>query len=107
MKKAFIIILSVIFTLSNHAQELKEVEYFKIQAPDTIQHGSRFEVTYTLKSTNFEYKTHPDFVELEQERDKLVDRINNINSRIRDYNTFTATLQKCYQRIDDKVLMCA
>lgn len=62
MKKAFIIILSVIFTLSNHAQELKEVEYFKIQAPDTIQHGSRFEVTYTLKSTNFEYKTHPDFV---------------------------------------------
>ena len=62
MKKAFIIILSVIFTLSNHAQELKEIEYFKIQAPDTIQHGSRFEVTYTLKSTNFEYKTHPDFV---------------------------------------------
>ena len=52
-------------------------------------------------------KTHPEFVELEQERDKLVDRINDINSRIRDYNTFADTLQKCYQRIDDKVLMCA
>ena len=62
----------------------------------------------SMSKTTEEYrKTHPDFVELEQERDKLVDRINNINSRIRDYNTFTATLQKCYQRIDDKVLMCA
>ena len=62
----------------------------------------------SMSKTTEEYrKTHPDFVELEQERDKLVDRINNIKSRIRDYNTFTATLQKCYQRIDDKVLMCA
>ena len=62
----------------------------------------------SMSKTTEEYrKTHPDFVELEQERDKLVDRINNINSRIRDYNTFADTLQKCYQRIDDKVLMCA
>ena len=55
-----------------------------------------------------EYRTkHPEYVELEQERDKLENIVNNIKSRIQDYNTFATTLQQCYQRIDDKVLMCA
>lgn len=61
MKKTLIILLSIISSLSNLAQERQNFEYFQILAPDTVQHGSRFEVTYTLKATNYEYKEHPDF----------------------------------------------
>lgn len=52
-------------------------------------------------------RMHPELIELEQNRDKLTNIINEINSRIQDYNTFVSTLQKCYQRIDNKILMCA
>lgn len=62
-----------------------------------------------LKSKTIkEYREiHPEFVDLEQSRDTLENIIRNINSRIQDYNNFTAILQKCYQKINDIVLKSA
>lgn len=50
---------------------------------------------------------HSEFAELENSRNKLVAKIDSINSRIRTYNDFAFVLQDCYQRIDEEVLMCA
>lgn len=50
---------------------------------------------------------HSEFVELEKSRDKLVVKIGDIKSRIQNYTDFASTLQNCYQRIDNEVLMCA
>lgn len=50
---------------------------------------------------------HSEFVELENSRNRLVAKIDDIDSRIRNYTDFASVLQNCYQRIDNKVLMCA
>ena len=54
------------------------------------------------------HKSHPELVKLEENRDILVNKINEINSRIGDYNHFKSSMEECYKLIDENILaLCA
>lgn len=80
---------------------LHDKEIDAIYDADTNPHKSR-------SATINEYRQkHSEFVELEKSRDELVAKIGDMKSRIQNYTDFASTLQNCYQRIDNEVLMCA
>lgn len=91
MKKALIILIYIIIGLPCQAQENKNLEYFTIQAPDTVQHGARFEVTYTLKATNYNYNAHPKFTGF-----KLC-KASHKTEKGNEKNGFIHTLQYTYE----------
>jgi chromosome segregation ATPase len=62
----------------------------------------------TLFAITEEYrKAHPELADLEMRRGKMRDKVNEINARIMNFNNFSTTLQRCYQRIDERLLMSA
>jgi predicted nucleic acid-binding Zn-ribbon protein len=62
----------------------------------------------TLFAITEEYrKAHPELADLEMRCGKMRDKVNEINARIMNFNNFSTTLQRCYQRIDERLLMSA
>lgn len=99
-----------------NSELLQHKEQLTLVEEDIKLHNDKIDAIYNNDSNPQKKKReileeyrrkYPEFVRLEKVCNELSEKINEINSRISDYQNFAYTLQECYQRIAERGLLCA
>ncbi len=91
MKNRILILSALLLCWMGAMAQRKSFESFEIYAPDTVHHGDRVTVIYTLKATNWQDYKHPNFPGFILRDHKF--HITEGNRR----NGFISTLQSQYE----------